>query len=89
MKKKITNKYNNFTEKDLFHKAVLMGAYLNNPTIPHQESNEDHAREIAKTLGYDGDVENHKELLSFLKKQKTILLIEGCRRCQTNLYNVT
>ena len=66
-----------------------MGCYLNMPTIPHQTTNEDHASKLAVSLGYDGNLSDHKKLLSFLKRQPTILLIGGCRNCQKDLQQVT
>ncbi|XP_065202741.1 esterase E4-like [Planococcus citri] len=68
--------------KGLFHKAVLMGSHLNNCVVAHQETNENHAREIAKNLGYERNLQDNKKILMFLKKQEPVMLIEGCRRCQ-------
>ncbi|XP_065205743.1 juvenile hormone esterase-like [Planococcus citri] len=67
-------------------KAVLMGGHLTNPVIPHQKTNETHAREIAKTLGYDGNVLDNEKVLMFLREQEPLSLIEGFRRCEKNLH---
>ncbi|XP_065202760.1 esterase E4-like isoform X2 [Planococcus citri] len=68
--------------KGLFHKAVLMGAYLTIPNVIQQESNVSHAQETAVSLGYDGDPQDHKKLLTFLKKQEPQSLIHGIRQRQ-------
>lgn len=73
----------------LFHKAVLMGAYLQTPVVPHEETNEHHAREVAVSLGYEGDVRDHKKLLSFLKKQPIEPMIKKLRPLQKSLQKVT
>ncbi|XP_065202761.1 esterase E4-like [Planococcus citri] len=72
--------------KGLFHKAVLMGAYIFNPPVYHTETNEQFAREIAMDLDYDGNLQDNKKLLQFLKKQPAVLLLEGARRCQKKLH---
>ncbi|XP_065202789.1 esterase E4-like [Planococcus citri] len=71
--------------KGLFHKAVMMGGHVNYAVIPLQETNEDHAREIAKQFGYDGSLQDNKKILMFLKKLDAIMLIEGFKRCQNTL----
>lgn len=53
----------------LFHKAVLMGLYISNPTIVLLKDNVTPAFELAKSLGYEGDDANdRKKLLAFYKK---------------------
>lgn len=66
----------------LFHKAVSMAGYINVPSEIHRETNEGHAREVAKSLGYDGNLHDLKKLLSFLKKQEPTALIAESRRVQ-------
>lgn len=66
----------------------MMGAYLNNPVVPHQETNINHARELAKILGCNGNLQDDKNILTFLKKQDPVLLIDGFRRCQLTLQEV-
>ena len=65
-----------------------MGGYLNNPLIPHQETNKYYAREVAKHLGFDGNHHDDKKLLLFLKKQSPLSLIAGCRYCQVSMQEV-
>lgn len=68
------------SETGLFHKAVLMGMYSLNPALITQtaDQNATSAFEIAKSLGYDGTVENRKKLLAFLKNTPidTIILLK-------------
>ncbi|XP_065219414.1 esterase FE4-like [Planococcus citri] len=53
--------------KGLFHKAIMMGMHVLNPTLLTQRENVTSAFEIAKFLGYEGTSENRRKLLSFLK----------------------
>ncbi|XP_065216698.1 esterase E4-like [Planococcus citri] len=62
-------------EKNLFHKAVLMSGYLMNPIAPYQETNEIHAREMAKLLDYEGELDDRKKMLNFLKRKTPEQLI--------------
>ncbi|XP_065218915.1 esterase E4-like [Planococcus citri] len=52
----------------LFHKAVLMGMYILNPTLIFPKENASIAFDIAKALDYEGDdVNDRKKLLRFYK----------------------
>ncbi|XP_065202723.1 esterase E4-like [Planococcus citri] len=73
--------------KDLFHKAVLMGGYVCNPVMPHQNSNQEYAYELAKLLGCTKNVHDHKQLLAYLKSLPAVLLIQYLRACQKIVQN--
>ena len=75
-------------ETGLFHKAVLMGAYVQNPVSPGRNTNEDQGLEVALLLGYQDYPKDRKKLLQFLKKQSPIPLLIQCRRCQKTIENV-
>ncbi|XP_065202753.1 esterase E4-like isoform X2 [Planococcus citri] len=72
--------------KGLFHKAVLMSGHLTHSVSPYRKTNENYAREMATNIGYDGNLQDGKKILMFLKKQEPVILIEGFRRCQNVLH---
>ncbi|XP_065202740.1 esterase E4-like [Planococcus citri] len=67
--------------KGLFQKAVIMGSYLFNPTYPFlKDTNEELIFELACSLGYEGNIDDKKKLLTFLKKLHYLQIVEGQRR---------
>lgn len=64
----------------LFHKAILMGAYGFVPLATFRESNALYGLKMAENLGFEGNANDRKELLSFLKKQEAKLLVERQRK---------
>ncbi|XP_065202796.1 esterase E4-like [Planococcus citri] len=72
--------------KGLFHKAVLMSGHLTHSVSPYRKTNENYAQEMATNIGYDGNLQDGKKILMFLKKQEPVILIEGFRRCQNVLH---
>ncbi|XP_065202737.1 esterase E4-like [Planococcus citri] len=66
--------------KGLFHKAVILGAHLFDPTIPFENANEHVAFQLARFLGYKGNLEDKKKLLLFFKKINPMQLVTGQRQ---------
>ncbi|XP_065202748.1 esterase E4-like [Planococcus citri] len=66
--------------KGLFHKAVIMGSHLFNPTDPYcKDTNEELVFKLACSQGYKGNLKDKKKLLSFLKKLNPLQFVEGQR----------
>ncbi|XP_065202739.1 esterase E4-like [Planococcus citri] len=70
--------------KGLFHKAVIMGANLFDPTAPLQDTNSPIAFKLACSLGYKGTLDDEKKLLSFFKKSNPVQLISEQRMLYFN-----
>ncbi|XP_065202746.1 esterase E4-like [Planococcus citri] len=66
--------------KGLFHKAVIMAGNAFDPTALFQNTNEDVAVKLACSMGYKGDPEDKKKLLSFFKKANPVQLINEQRQ---------
>ncbi|XP_065202732.1 esterase E4-like [Planococcus citri] len=69
-----TNQTHQTLQTGLFHKAVLMGSYGFIPLASSRDSNEIYAFKMAQRLGFEGELSDRKQLLSFLKKQDAELL---------------
>ncbi|XP_065211408.1 esterase FE4-like isoform X2 [Planococcus citri] len=74
--------------KGLYHKAILMGMYNFNPVLVIPSDHVSTAYDLAVLLGYDGQLDNHKQLLNFFKSinYDRVLMI---RRDQLVRNNVT
>ncbi|XP_065202735.1 esterase E4-like [Planococcus citri] len=70
----------------IFHKAVIMGGNLFDPTAYFQNANEKDALEIAEKAGYRGDISDMKKLLLFFKKVNIVALIEAHRKLQKDFH---
>ncbi|XP_065202766.1 esterase FE4-like [Planococcus citri] len=75
--------------RGLFHKAVMMGMYLFDPSIPFEDSQGSLVKDYVTALGYKGNTDDKKRVLSFLRRQKPeVLLIqqrEKQKKIQENL----
>ncbi|XP_065202729.1 esterase FE4-like [Planococcus citri] len=72
-------------DRNLFHKAVLMGGYVMNPIAPHSEANKHHGAEIAKLLGYSGNLDDYSRILKFLQRKSPEELLLCLIRYQNSL----
>ncbi|XP_065205757.1 juvenile hormone esterase-like [Planococcus citri] len=54
--------------KGLYHKAILMGMYIFNPTLITCNEHITLAYKIAREQGYEGKIEDRRKLLNFLKQ---------------------
>ncbi|XP_065202744.1 esterase E4-like [Planococcus citri] len=70
--------------KGLFHKVGIMAGNIFDPTAPFQSTNEDVAFKLACSVGYQGNPEDKKKLLSFYKKMNPVQLITVQRRFLVN-----
>lgn len=65
-----------------------MGMYLFGPVFRFKESHEQIAFEFAQVLGYEGDLDDKKKLLNFLKKVPHETLSEEQYSFTKRLYEV-
>ncbi|XP_065202774.1 esterase E4-like [Planococcus citri] len=61
--------------KGLFHKAILAGMYILNPLLIHSQDYILTAYELAKDMGYNGELGENKKLLNFYRKLDFIRFI--------------